>query len=144
EHEIALPMAGHLPGISLGRSLTDGHHVPDLAASVRTLLSARPPDRTLAPEKMEHAGVKHFPRRHIQVTIDRFVGDPHRRVTAKIPPQPLGDLLWCRVVAVLVSATIPHPNAVGALARFRSPRPLERGRVGDQCPVRIAATIAGN
>ncbi len=32
----------------------------------------------------------------------------------------------------------------GQLARFRAPGPLERGRVGDQCPVPTAATIAGN
>jgi hypothetical protein len=59
EHEIALPMAGHLPGVRLSRSLTDGDHVPDLAATVRTLLSARPSDRTLAPESREVIGTWH-------------------------------------------------------------------------------------
>jgi hypothetical protein len=93
KHEIALPMTGHLPGVGLGRSLTDGNHVSDLAATVRALLSARTSDRTMTPQTMEHAGVKHFPRRHIQVAIDRLVRDPHRRVTEKLPPQPLGYLL---------------------------------------------------
>jgi hypothetical protein len=61
EHEITFPVAGHLPGVGLGRSLPDGDDVPDLAATVRGLLSARPPDRTLAPQAVEHAGVKRFP-----------------------------------------------------------------------------------
>ena len=81
EHEITLPVAGHLPGVGLGRSLADGDHVPDLAATVRALLSARPSDRTLTPQAVEHAGVKHFPRRHVHITVDRLVRDPHRRVT---------------------------------------------------------------
>jgi hypothetical protein len=34
EHEITLPMSGYLPGVGLGRSLADGDHVPDLAATV--------------------------------------------------------------------------------------------------------------
>jgi hypothetical protein len=49
EHKITLPVSGHLPGVGLGRSLADGDHVPNLAATVRTLLSARPSDRTLTP-----------------------------------------------------------------------------------------------
>jgi len=44
----------------------------------------------------------------------------------------------------LVSDHIPQPNVGGELAWFRAARPLERGRIGDHCPVRIAATIAGN
>src|SRR5271163_4806194 len=60
EHEVALPMAGHLPGVGLGRSFADGDYVADLAATVRTLLSARPSDRTLAPQTVKHGGVKYF------------------------------------------------------------------------------------
>jgi hypothetical protein len=79
---------------------------------------------------MKHAGVKYFPRRHVEVTIDRFVGYPHRHVTAKLPPQPLSDLLRRSIVVELVSDNIPQPNVRGELARFRAPRPLERRRVG--------------
>ena len=42
EHENRLPMAGQLPGISLGRSLTDGDHVPDLAATCERFLPRGP------------------------------------------------------------------------------------------------------
>jgi hypothetical protein len=82
-----------LPGIGLGRPLTDGDHVADLTASVRTLLSARPSYRTIGTQTVEHAGVKHFPRRHIQIPVDRFMRDLHRYIVAKLLPQPLGDLL---------------------------------------------------
>ncbi|HXO50068.1 MAG TPA: hypothetical protein VN888_03365 [Mycobacterium sp.] len=49
EHQITLPVAGHLPGVGLGRSLVNGDYVPDLTATVRGLLAAWPSDRTLAP-----------------------------------------------------------------------------------------------
>ena len=40
EHQITLPVAGHLPGVGLGRSLVNGDYVPDLTATVRGLLAA--------------------------------------------------------------------------------------------------------
>ena len=93
ENEITFPVTGHLSGVGLGRSLADADDFPDLAATVRGLLSARPSDRLLTPQAVEHAGVKHFPRRHVHITVDRLVRDPHRRVIEILPPQPLGDLL---------------------------------------------------
>ena len=53
EHEITLPMAGYVPGVGLGRPLADGDHVPDLTASVRTLLSARPSDRMIGAQTVD-------------------------------------------------------------------------------------------
>jgi hypothetical protein len=40
EHQITLPVAGHLPGVGLGRSLVNGDYVPCLTATVRGLLAA--------------------------------------------------------------------------------------------------------
>ena len=50
-------------------------------------------DRTIGAQTVEHAGVKHYPRGHIQIVVDRFMRDPHRHVFAKLLSQPLGDLL---------------------------------------------------
>jgi hypothetical protein len=37
---------------------------------------------------VKHTGIKHFPRRHVRITVDRLVRDLHRRVIEILPPQP--------------------------------------------------------
>jgi hypothetical protein len=78
-------MPGNFPSVGLDGTLSDGDCVVDLAATVRGLLSARPSDRTLAAQTVEHTGVKHFPRWHVHITVDRLVRDPHRRVIEILP-----------------------------------------------------------
>jgi hypothetical protein len=50
-----------------------------LAAAVGGPLAERPSDRTITAQTVKHAGVKPFPRGHIQIAVDGFVRDPHPR-----------------------------------------------------------------
>jgi hypothetical protein len=127
-----LPMPGHFPSVGLDRTLSDGDGVADLAATVGGPLAQRTPYRTIAAQTVKHAGVKHFPRRHIHITVDRLVRDPHRRGTGMLPPQPLGDLLRRPVVVKFGGDHTRQLRIGGQLAHFRTPRPLGRSSIGSQ------------
>ena len=93
-----LAMPGHFPSVGLDRTLSDGDGVADLGAAVGGPLAERSPYRTMTAQTVKHAGVECLPRRHIHITVDGLVRDPHARGTGMLPPQPLGDLLWRPIV----------------------------------------------
>ena len=96
-----LPMSSHLPGVGFSGMFPDGDRVADLAAAIRTALAPRPADRTIAAQAVKHVGVECLPRGHIDITVERFVRDPHDGITGMLPPQPLRDLLRRPIVIKL-------------------------------------------
>jgi len=80
EHQITLPVAGHLPGVGLGRSLVNGDYVPDLTATVRGLLAAgrRIVGRLLLiGDVAQHVPVLVLRPRHPEMHADAPVQDLH-------------------------------------------------------------------
>jgi len=127
EHEIALPMAGHLPG-GPPRSVACGWR-PCLRIWPRPcerFFSARPSDRTLAPETVKTIpGVKTLVATGIyKFTIDRFVG----RSASTRHRQNSRRSHWAiccgdQSSSSLSATTSRNPNVHGELARFRPAAP---------------------
>ena len=130
------------PGIGLDGTLPDRDGVADLATAVGGPLAQRSPYRTITAQMLKHADVECLPRRHIHITVDGFVRDPHVSVTRMLPPQPLGDLLWRLIVIKFGGDQARQPPIRGQLAHLRTPRPPERSSIGSQRPIRVATTIA--
>jgi hypothetical protein len=87
-----LPSGRPPPGSRPAPPGVDGHHVRDRSATVRAGLNTASADLSLVTETVKHAAVKHITRWYVQVAVNRFVRDPHRRITRMNSAQPLRDL----------------------------------------------------
>ena len=144
EHEITLPMAGHQADVGLGRPLPDGDHVR--ICRVRANASCRA--AAGSDDRCADGGT--WWRQTLSATAytDHGRSIHERSASPRLRQTPVAAT--GRSVAVTNRRPVSRPTTprscvlVAELARFRAPRPLERGHVGDHCPVPIAATIAGD
>jgi hypothetical protein len=87
--EIPLPVARNRTVLDLGRALSDGDGIDDLAAPLTASAGLLgPPDDSLRSQMPDELLLEHASSLNEEASVDGFVGDLHLRVSRISPPQP--------------------------------------------------------
>src|SRR5512135_1764600 len=128
DDEIALPMSGHRPVLSLGRALANQDLLADEPLPSASGAGSGDAQRPPGPQAGRQLAAQRAAALHVQGLVDRLVRDPHRRIIGEIEPQAASDLLRAqRLPPTAIAAPAVTPTDPADLwAGDRAPvRPLD-------------------